>query len=49
MTRVTSHGRRGLLGLRFLHGGAPSTGLSEQTTDIMFFDDGKKNEIFLVL
>ena len=25
MTRLTSHGRRGRLGLRFLHGGAPST------------------------
>ena len=32
MTRRTSHGRRGRLGLRFLHGGAPSTGLSEQST-----------------
>ena len=47
MIKLTSHGRRGGLGLRFLHGGAPSTKLfAKTTTFIMFFDDDKKNEIF---
>ena len=40
MTRLTSHGRRGRLGLRFLHGGAPSTDcLSTDHFFVMFFDD----------
>ena len=50
MTRLTSHGRRGRLGLRFLRRGAPSTDcLNHQTTFCVFFDDDKKNEIFLDL
>ena len=46
MTRLTGHGRRGRLGIRFLHLGAPSTDLSEQPTFIMLFVDDKTNEIF---
>jgi hypothetical protein len=48
MTRLTSHGRRGRLGLRFLHGGAPSTDCLN-TRALLSSCLMTKNEIFVNL
>ena len=50
MTRLTGHGRRGRLGLRFLHGGAPSTDcLNTRPLLSCFSAMAKKNEVFVNL